>query len=174
MRRIWAILPLIILIGLASVGAWKLSVGTSDNFGKSDGRPAPSRSFERLGGGEPLRFGESPNGEMRIVNLWASWCVPCRVEHPLLEELGERHPDQLYGILYEDTEPNGRAFLSRFGDPFTAIGLDPDGAGGLDFGLTGVPETFVVAPDGQIVLHIRGMLTEETVDQVSALVGDTS
>lgn len=173
MKRAWAILPIILLFGLAILGALKLASGNGDNFGKSDGRPAPTRTFERLNGGEPLQFSQSPDGQVRIVNLWASWCGPCRVEHPLLEELGRRHPDQLYGILYEDTVEKGNGFLARFGDPFTAVGLDPDGSGGLDFGLTGVPETFVVSPEGQIIRHIRGPLTDETLEEVSALVSNS-
>lgn len=171
MKRAWAILPIVVLFGLALLGGLKLAAGKGDNFGKSDGRPAPTRTFDRLAGGEPLQFSADPNGQVRVVNLWASWCAPCRVEHPLLTELGRRHPEQLYGILYEDTVPNGNQFLARFGNPFTAVGLDPDGSGGLDFGLTGVPETFVISPDGEIIRHIRGPLTEETLEEVSALIG---
>lgn len=171
MKRLWAILPIVGLLVLAIFGGMKLAAGKSDNFGISEGRPAPERNFERLGGGEPLQFATSKTGETRIVNLWASWCAPCRAEHPLLEELGRRHPDQLYGLLYEDTAENGFDFLRRLGDPFTAIGMDPDGSGGLDFGLTGVPETFVISGEGEIILHVRGPLTPKTLEQVSALVG---
>lgn len=173
MNRIWAILPVMGLLFLAIFGGMKLVAGKGDNFGISEGRPAPTRAFERLGGGDPLQFSASETGETRIVNLWASWCTPCLAEHPLLVELGNRHPDQLFGLLYEDTPEKGVDFLTRHGDPFKAVGMDPDGSGGLDFGLTGVPETFVISGEGEIILHIRGPLDPKTVEQVSDLVSNS-
>ncbi|MEL6258949.1 MAG: redoxin family protein [Pseudomonadota bacterium] len=179
MMRWLAILPLIALIGLAILAATQLGAmgrtaqsndGSSAPFELSDGRPAPERSFTQLEGGI-LAFNPNPDPDGRTiaVNLFASWCTPCRAEHPLLQRIADDAPDQIYGVLYEDTIENGRAFLTALGDPFTAIVHDPDGQGGLDFGLTGVPETFVVNGDGQIILHIRGPLTPETARQVSAL-----
>ena len=136
-------------------------------------RQAPAYEFARLGGGEPLYFNAPPEaGAPIIVNLFASWCGPCEAEHPLLLELAARAPGRLFGVLYKDSEANGRAFLDELGDPFDAIGIDTDGQGALDFGLTGVPETFVIDAGGQILLHVDKPLTSEDVARIRALVQD--
>lgn len=171
MKRWLAALPLLALLGMSVIGAQNLLRDGKPSAGLSDGRAAPVRTFERLDGAGELTFNQGANGRPIAVNLFASWCAPCEVEHPLLLELARTHPDQTFGILYRDTPDNGRAFLNQLGDPYKAIGLDPDGQGGLDFGLTGVPETFVISPNGQILLHLRGVLTPETLDQVRTLLG---
>jgi len=136
----------------------------------SDGRPAPVRSFETLIGPElEYDFSQIANDRPIAVNLFASWCGPCAVEHPLLLNLEQAYPDQVYGLLYKDTPEKGRAFLQRLGNPYTAVAMDPSGQGGLDFGLTGVPETFVISPKGKILLHVRGPLDADTLQEVSDL-----
>ncbi len=105
-----------------------------------------------------------------VVNLFASWCAPCRAEHPLLMALGEAAPAQLAGVLYNDDPAAGAAFLDELGDPFAVVGIDPDGQGGLDFGLTGVPETFVISAEGQVIRHFRGPLTRDDAAEIAALV----
>ncbi|MEO0981470.1 MAG: redoxin family protein [Pseudomonadota bacterium] len=169
MKRAAAIIPLTLLLGFAVLGAANLIDPSKPAPGLSDGRDAPTRVFDRLGGGE-ISFNPPPEGETIVVNLFASWCGPCEAEHPLLTDLSARAPGRVYGVLYDDTVENGRDFLARLGDPFTAIAHDPDGQGGLDFGLTGVPETFVVDAEGRIIRHIRGVLTPETTDELAALV----
>ena len=169
MKRWLAILPLLALVGLGVVGTQNLLRTDKPSAGLSDGRAAPVRRFERLEGGDGLTFHEGVRGKPVMVNLFASWCGPCEVEHPLLLELARTHPDQTFGILYRDTPENGAQFLRQLGNPFKAVALDPDGQGGLDFGLTGVPETFVISADGQILRHVRGVLTPETVDEIRDL-----
>ena len=169
MKRIFAVVPLLALIGLGVVGAQNLLRQDKPSAGLSEGRAAPVRSFETMGGGSTVSFHQGVRGEPLVVNLFASWCGPCEVEHPLLMELARTHPDQTFGVLYRDTPENGQQFLSQLGNPYKAVALDEDGQGGLDFGLTGVPETFVVSADGQILEHVRGILTPETLEEIRGL-----
>lgn len=165
-----AILPVIALLGLGAIGAINLMGGDGSDVGRSDGRLAPTRVFETLtGSAETLNFSAPAPDKPIVVNLFASWCAPCRVEHPLLVELAETHPDRIFGLLYKDEADRGQAFLDELGDPYTAVGLDPDGQGGLDFGLTGVPETFIISADGEILMHVRGALTPENLSEIRAL-----
>ncbi|MEO0881180.1 MAG: redoxin family protein [Pseudomonadota bacterium] len=169
MTRWFAILPLLALLGLAIVGGQNLLREEKPTTSLSDNRPAPTRSFPVLQSADAIQFSPPNEGEPIVVNLFASWCAPCVAEHPLLIELGQRHPGRLHGLLYRDTPTNGAAFLERLGDPFHIVGVDEDGQGGLDFGLTGVPETFVIGADGTVILHIRGPLSPKDLDRIGGL-----
>src|SRR5690606_19180578 len=114
-----------------------------------DGRPVPGFTSANLGG-----------GEVRVVNFWASWCVPCVTEHPMLVELVARTGVPLYGVNYKDQADSARRFLGRYGNPFTAVGVDPLGRGAIDWGVYGMPETFVIAADGSIAYKHVGPITE--------------
>ncbi len=162
-------LPAAGLVIVAGFAASQLMRGDKGEFERIS-RDAPTHVFSRLDGGE-ISFAPPPGDEAVIVNLFASWCAPCVAEHPLLTELGARHPGRIYGVLYRDTPEAGQAFLDRLGNPYTAIALDPAGKGGLDFGLTGVPETFVVSPDGKILLHIAGPLDAASSQKISEALG---
>ena len=133
-------------------------------------RAAPEFIFELREGGE-ISFAPPADGQPVAVNLFASWCAPCEAEHKYLMQLSQTHPEQLTGILYKDKPENGDAFLDRLGNPFAKIALDPDGKGGLDFGLTGVPETFVISGEGEILLHIAGPLDETSLKKISEALG---
>lgn len=170
MKHRLAIIPLVALLLLGAIGAINLISDDRPEVGVSEARPAPQRAFNAITGAvDTLDFSVPPSDETIVVNLFASWCAPCRVEHPLLMDLASTHPDRVYGLLYKDTAENGTGFLAELGDPFTAVGLDEDGQGGLDFGLTGVPETFVINPQGEIILHIRGAITQENLGEIRAL-----
>lgn len=149
-------LPALLLLGFAAIGAYQLMAPDKSQF-ENTLRAAPDRTFETMDA-DTIKFNPSPSGEPIVVNLFASWCPPCLVEHPLLIDFSDRNPDVLFGILYEDTLENGRAYLNKNQDPYRQVGLDESGQGGLDFGLTGVPETFVIDADGNIVLHIKDPL----------------
>ncbi|MCV6587176.1 MAG: DsbE family thiol:disulfide interchange protein [Marinibacterium sp.] len=99
------------------------------------------------------------DGQVKLVNYWASWCAPCRAEHPNLEQLSAEGVP-IYGVNYKDRQANALAFLDELGDPYTAMGADTDGRMALDWGLYGVPETYVVAGDGTVVLRFAGPVTE--------------
>lgn len=163
MKRWLAALPVVALGGLAILAAQQLMNPEKGDF-QNEMRDAPDRIFETLSG-DTINFG-NPAPDARIVNLFASWCAPCRAEHPHLMALGETYPNQIYGVLYKDSVGNGQAFLDELGNPFRDVAIDSDGQGGLDFGLTGVPETFVLSDDGEIILHIAGPLNDEYVKKI--------
>jgi cytochrome c biogenesis protein CcmG/thiol:disulfide interchange protein DsbE len=100
-------------------------------------------------------------GAITLVNVWASWCVPCRTEHPLLMELAKREDIRVVGINYKDDPENARRFLTTLGIPFAAVGSDPNGRASVDWGVYGVPESFLVDGEGVIRLKWIGPLTAE-------------
>lgn len=102
------------------------------------------------------------DGDVKLVNFWASWCVPCRAEHPMLKELAEDLP--VLSVNYKDKPHNAMAFLDELGDPFSGIVSDPSGRTGIDWGLTGVPETFVIDGEGTIIFRFAGPLTRSVVE----------
>lgn len=168
MNRWTAIVPLVVLASFAGLAAYQLTDSARSGFERVE-RAAPARAFQMLDSDGSISFADPPGDDAIVVNLFASWCAPCEVEHPLLVDLSRAAPGRIYGVLYKDSEADGRDFLARLGDPYTAIALDPNGQGGLDFGLTGVPETFVIAPDGMIRMHVRGQLTAHDMDAILAV-----
>jgi cytochrome c biogenesis protein CcmG/thiol:disulfide interchange protein DsbE len=116
----------------------------------ADGRPVPGLSNEDL------------KGRVTVVNVWASWCGPCRQEHPLLVELARDPSIRVVGINQKDNPDNARRFLGTLGNPYAAVGVDPNGRASIDWGVYGVPETFIVGPDGTIRHKHIGPLTPES------------
>jgi cytochrome c biogenesis protein CcmG, thiol:disulfide interchange protein DsbE len=104
-------------------------------------------------------------GRVSVVNFWASWCVPCVQEHPLLLALKERDGVLLYGVNYKDQPAAARRFLGRYGNPFAAVGADGNGRAAIEWGVYGMPETFVVNGKGQIVYKHVGPITPETLER---------
>ena len=105
-------------------------------------------------------------GKVTLVNVWASWCVPCHDEAPLLTELAKDKRLQMIGINYKDTPDNARRFLGRYGNPFHAVGVDGNGRAGIEWGVYGVPETFIVGPEGTILYKLVGPILPENIDAV--------
>ncbi|CUH89399.1 Cytochrome c biogenesis protein CycY [Phaeobacter sp. CECT 5382] len=103
------------------------------------------------------------DGEVKLVNYWASWCAPCRVEHPNLEALSHEGL-KIYGVNYKDQQDNAASFLTELGDPYTAIGRDEKGRMALDWGVYGVPETYVIDGEGRIVLRFAGPVTQRVIE----------
>jgi len=101
------------------------------------------------------------SGRVSLVNVWASWCVSCRVEHPFLNDLARRGEIPIYGLNYKDTLPEARRYLEQFGNPYLASAFDADGKVGIDWGVYGVPETFLVDAKGVIRYKHIGVLTPE-------------
>ena len=172
MKRWMAALPLAGLAGLAVLGASQLLAPEKPGFDEADKRLAPDRVFPRLLGQGELGFSPPPSGQTIAVNLFASWCAPCRAEHPLLIELAARNEGQVFGLAYKDTREDTLQFLDELGNPYADIGVDTGGQGGLDFGLTGVPETFIIDAGGMIVLHVRGPLDAQMMEDISGLLSE--
>ncbi|WP_299887156.1 DsbE family thiol:disulfide interchange protein [uncultured Ruegeria sp.] len=103
------------------------------------------------------------DGEVKLVNYWASWCAPCRAEHPNLEALSQEGIP-VYGINYKDKLDNAEAFLTELGDPYEAIGRDEQGRMALDWGLYGVPETYVIDGEGTVMLRFAGPITQRVIE----------
>ncbi len=128
------------------------------------GRPAPDFALEPLGE-NPLFTRAALDGKTTLVNVFASWCGPCRVEHPLLMELAKDPRIQVVGINYKDQPGNAEAFLDDLGNPYAAIATDTRGRAAIEWGVYGVPETFVVGPDGIIRHKVIGPITPETLER---------
>lgn len=127
------------------------------------GQAAPLVTLEEIPGRALFTDGMIRAGEPTLVNFWASWCPPCRAEHPVLESLaGEGFT--VLGVNYRDQPARAEDFLVELGDPFRAVGADPRARLGLDWGVVGLPETFVVDGSGRIVLRYAGPLTDEIVE----------
>jgi len=127
-------------------------------------KPAPEFDLARLNGDGTLAL-ESLKGHPVVINFFASWCVPCRIEHPLLMRLAQTDHLPLYGIAYKDKPDASSTLLATFGDPYRQVGMDRDGRVGLDFGVYGVPETYVLDSTGRIRKRFVGPLTADVVDK---------
>jgi cytochrome c biogenesis protein CcmG/thiol:disulfide interchange protein DsbE len=128
------------------------------------GRPAPKTELPPLAGsGLPgiAAADLAAGGKPTLVNVWASWCVPCREEHPILEKLGADPRIRLIGINYKDQGENALRFLGQFGNPFAAVGVDASGRTAIDWGVYGVPETFLLDGEGVVRYKFIGPLSEE-------------
>lgn len=129
-----------------------------------EGQPAPPVVLTELPGKTPFTDADLRDGEVKLVNYWASWCAPCRVEHPHLETLADEGL-RIYGINYKDDPANALGFLEELGDPYTAIGADVSGRMALDWGVYGVPETYVIDGDGTIILRFAGPVTARVMEK---------
>ncbi|WP_209425742.1 DsbE family thiol:disulfide interchange protein [Pararhodobacter sp. SW119] len=126
------------------------------------GQAAPVIALEEMPGRTLLTDERIRAGEVTLVNFWASWCPPCRAEHPVLEDLAAEGVTVL-GVNYRDQPERADAFLQELGDPYAAVGADPRARMGLDWGVVGLPETFVLDGQGNIVLRYAGPITDEIV-----------
>lgn len=168
--RLLYLAPAIVFALLAALFVVRLSGGDDPSRVPSAliGKPAPDFALAPLPGltadGRPVPGLSRADlaGRVTVVNVWASWCAPCRIEHPILMELAKDPSFALVGIDYKDQPENGRRFLGTFGNPFSAVGIDPNGRTAIEWGVYGVPETFVVGPDGTIRHKHVGPLTRES------------
>ena len=127
-------------------------------------KPAPATDLPPLLADKPgLDSSTLADGGVKLVNIWASWCGPCRVEHPFLMQLAEEGVD-VRGFNYKDTEGQAKAFLDQLGDPYTAVGVDQTGRAGIEWGVYGVPETFVINGEGRIVYKHVGPIQERDLE----------
>jgi cytochrome c biogenesis protein CcmG, thiol:disulfide interchange protein DsbE len=172
-RALLMALPLIMFTGLAVLFLFGLHDGDPSRIPSAlIGHPAPQTALPPLEGlvsnGEPIP-GLDPatfKGKVSVVNVWASWCVPCHDEAPLLTALGQDKRLQVIGINYKDTPENARRFLGRYGNPFGMVGVDNNGRAAIEWGVYGVPETFVVGREGTVVFKLVGPITPDNIDSV--------
>jgi len=165
MRYVFFALPLLLLGGLIAVFA--LSMDRDPNLVRSVliDRPAPQFAMEAVPGLDVPGFDtETLLGEVSVVNVFASWCIPCRDEHPLLVELKQAAGVRLFGINQADAPENARAFLAELGNPYDGVGADPNRRVSIDWGVYGVPETFIVDARGVITFKHVGPMTKADLD----------
>ena len=167
------IAPLVIFAGFAGLALVGLGRDNPNELPSAlQGKAAPAVAVTPLGNGAPFTDADLRAGEVSLVNYWASWCAPCRVEHPNLEELAESGVT-IYGVNYKDKPGNALGFLEELGNPYTAMGADAQGRMALDWGVYGVPETFVIGADGRVAYKHIGPVSEATLTgTILPLVGE--
>jgi cytochrome c biogenesis protein CcmG/thiol:disulfide interchange protein DsbE len=173
-RRLFVLLPLAIFLALAALFFFRLGSGDPSRIPSAlIGRPAPDTNLAAVPGlnardGKPMPGLSTADfkGNVTLVNIWASWCVPCHDEAPLLEALSADKRIRIVGINYKDQPDNARRFLGRYGNPFVAAGADGNGRASMEWGVYGVPETFIVGRDGAIAYKLVGPITEGNLERV--------
>lgn len=165
-RRLLFLLPLLLFLALSAVFLMQLFSGKDTSLVPSAliGRPAPQTDLPPLEGMNLSGLSsEAFSGRVTLVNVWGSWCLPCRQEHPLLMQLATDKRVVIAGLNYKDKPENARRFLGDLGNPYDAIGVDQNGRAAIDWGVYGVPETFLVGPDGTIRYKHVGPFTPESI-----------
>lgn len=158
MKRWLAFLPLVALALLAALFiGYSLKRNPQVQPSAMVGKPMPALSLPDLTTGRPVAMAEAARGPV-LVNFFASWCAPCEIEHPELMRL-QAGGVPILGVAYKDAPENSAAFIGRLGDPFRVKLIDRDGRAGLEFGVTGVPETYLIGSDGTILAKHSGPLT---------------
>lgn len=169
----WVIAPLVVFAMLAAAFAFSLSQGDPSKLPSAlIGKPAPKTAFPALDGlkdaGQQIAgftseaFGK---GKVTVVNFWASWCVPCVQEHPHLIALGKRAGVSIYGVNYKDQPSAARRFIGRYGNPYAKVGTDSNGRGAIEWGVYGMPETFIIDGEGHIAYKHVGPITEHSLNR---------
>ncbi len=174
-RPIWmAFLPVVLFGGLAGLFFYQLSSGDPSSLPSVlIGKPVPEfdlppiKGLER--GGKPvpgLSSADLRKGKVHVLNVWASWCTACRTEHPVLKRFAEMKIAPLVGLNYKDTTRKAIGFLNQLGNPFDAIGFDKKGRTGIDFGVYGVPETYVIDGEGIIRYKHIGPIAPRDLERI--------
>jgi cytochrome c biogenesis protein CcmG/thiol:disulfide interchange protein DsbE len=172
-RKLVVFLPLVLFLALAGLFFFRLGSGDPSKIPSAlIGRAVPETILPALPNtefaGKPVR-GLTPDlfkGQVTLVNVWASWCVPCHDEAPLLMQMASDRRYQIVGINYKDQADNARRFLGRYGNPFSAVGTDDNGRASIEWGVYGVPETFVVGRDGRIAYKLVGPISPENLERL--------
>ena len=169
MNRWLALLPLVALVALGGLFYfYALKRDPQVQPQAMVGKLVPDVTLPALAEGQPVRLREAAAEGPMVVNFFASWCAPCEIEHPIL--MGMKGAGvRVVGIAYKDAPPNTQAFLTRLGNPFTSALVDRDGRAGVEFGVTGVPETYVVGRDGMVLAKHTGPLTDAEAARLAKL-----
>lgn len=161
MRNLLYAAPIVLMAGLGVVFYIGLSKDPKLLPSALIGEPAPQFELPALLLDDDEVSSASIEGKVVLINFFASWCGPCRIEHPLLMSIADAGEVPIYGINYKDAEVDAKRWLANFGDPFSEIGVDLDGRTGIDWGVYGLPETFLLNRQGQIVYKHVGPLSPE-------------
>jgi cytochrome c biogenesis protein CcmG/thiol:disulfide interchange protein DsbE len=171
-RYAFALLPLVAFAGFAFVAGKMLYDQDVNGLDVSAipsallGTKAPSLSLPPLeGSNTPALTTAAISGKLTLVNVFASWCIPCRQEHPVLSELAKDDRLTVVGINYKDKNDNALRFLGELGNPYDAIGIDPNGKAAIDWGVYGIPETYLVGADGTILFKKVGPIDGQSLQQ---------
>ena len=159
------LLPLIVFVVLVGFLAMGLNLNPREVPSPLIDKPAPAFKLARLDAPDKQVSLQDMQGKVWLLNVWASWCVACRVEHPLLVELAGSGAVPIYGLNYKDQPDAASAWLGKHGNPYTASLVDADGRVGIDYGVYGVPETFLIDRQGTIRFKHIGPVTEEVLNR---------
>jgi cytochrome c biogenesis protein CcmG, thiol:disulfide interchange protein DsbE len=172
-RRFVVLIPLAVFLALAALFFFRLGSGDPSRIPSAlIGHPAPATELPPVAGltrgGETVPGLSSADfkGEVTVLNVWASWCIPCHDEAPLLVRLAQDARIRVVGINYKDQPENARRFLGRYGNPYARNGSDQNGRASIEWGVYGVPETFLVGRDGRIAFKLVGPITPQNLDGV--------
>lgn len=160
------ILPLAVFIGLILVFLFGLRIDPSRVPSPLINKPLPQFSLSRLHAADAEISNETLKGRVSLLNVWASWCVSCLHEHPVLMTESRKNNLALYGLNYKDTRENALTWLEKHGNPYQMSAFDPAGRTGIDFGVYGVPETYVLDQHGIVKYKHIGPLTQEDMDTI--------
>lgn len=155
------VLPVVLFLVLVAILGYGLTRDPSLVSSPLIGKPVPDFSLPLLSDPQKNISNSDLRGTPYLLNIWASWCAACRVEHPLLVQLAEQGVLPIYGLNYRDTREDAQAWLERYGNPYTAVAFDEAGRVGMDLGVYGAPESYLVDRNGVIAYKHIGPITDE-------------
>lgn len=164
-RRLIFAMPLVAFAGIAGAFAWGLTRNPQELPSALIGKPVPSFDLPPVQGRSLGLSSADLKGEVSLVNVFASWCLACRAEHPLFMQLATGKVVPIHGLNYKDAPQDAADWLDKLGDPYTRTGADRTGRVAIDWGVTGVPETFVVDANGTVAYKQIGPVTRQALDE---------
>lgn len=160
MNRILLVIPVLLFIVVGAFFYWGLKRDPSSIPSQLIDKPLPEFTLPAIKGLDEGFSSDELKGEVVLLNVFASWCVSCHIEHPFLMELAKNDVIKIYGLNWKEEPGKGKAWLDRLGNPYTKVGDDPTGRAAIDLGVTGAPETFVIDKNGKVRFRVAMPITE--------------